>query len=434
MIESKEELERLAFGLVFDNLHGLTVQETQRQLALAALLYNRVGVSDAWALTNESLRAVIDSPTGHLLLRSGTLTIVRRSNAANFEEVFRQTLAKGMHGVTANLEGYAKRVDELGGEGLVIEMSRLGPSYEAQARQAFSVPFLTSFGVTEAWAEGLVRFIAESEANKLPNLWTNTFIYKDVKDRLGEGADWEKTMEIARAIYSMNLPTLMGLGVFGPPGFRGDEIVTALAGKTSVSGGLGVGGEGQWQQVIRDPLVSWLINEHLGNMTPEQIEVARSTSRRQEYLEAQRAFMKAPAGKTWKPLAGKLEAYLREAAAEVFRVQQHKVDPDKGQVTLQAHGGSLHIASSGTGQSIKLNPLSGENSVRVVGRTYDRLGLLPGDDTSSIISRPSRRSGGASPVRGGQAGSSRRSRLESRWSRLREEERYRWVTSLRQAA
>lgn len=371
----------LAYGLIFDNLLGLSAQEIRRLVNLYALLYQGLVVSDSWMLTNQGLQEVLSTADGHLLIREGIITTARRTSTSSLTDFLAQATKKRMHGVVATPE-FTQRIDAIGAQDLSFDLAEVGPAYQAMAAQVLKPEFLISFGMSE---EG-IRMAEREYGNGRQagvDVNTNTFVKDTVCPLLSQN-DAELLMEAVRAPYSLNLPNVLGTGIVGPQGFRGDRILAALRGQTVPVGNVDLGEVGTWSTTLRDPMVGWLLNEELSHLTVEELVIVRSTSRRDDYLRALNMFMQVPTDGNWRTLEARLDGYLRKAGHDVFQSRQRKIDPLGSEVALTGNAGALLIIPNIGGSPVRLNPLGGEGgAVRVVGRTYQRPDMSVNPETGT---------------------------------------------------
>ncbi len=373
-----------AFGLIFDNLLGFDERTMRRLTALYALLYARLLISDSWTMTNRSFQAMLLQWDGVELLRGGIVVPVRRDTVGSFADFLVQVRAKQMHGLCA-IDDFAAFLDRESRTVFTFSMKNIGAAYTAMAERVLAEEVLTRFGVSEASAAAVARLLGEAKAAGVD--WrTNTWV-KDLVCPQLPPVDAELVMEIARAPYSLNLPTnVLHSGIAGPEGFRGDKILAALRGETRTVASVGVAQaataiEAAFHARVGDALVNWLLsNAVLEEMTAEDLARARGTSHRSDYLAALTQFLAVPNQTTWDFLVKILAQYLRAAAEEVFgawrRSGRIQVDPPDGQIVVE---GATTIRIVRPDRPVELSGISSDEKpaettlevepVQVVGKT-----------------------------------------------------------------
>jgi len=349
----------------------LSPLQLRRELNLYALLYESLLVSDSWLMTNAALQHILLGAGGEELLASGVLRPVRRDTEDSMASFFAGQMARPadqrMHGLCAT-DHFAAFVDQHSEDpDLTFSMDAVRSGYGEMSRRVLSPEVMTSFGVSDAGAE-LVDHMCR-EAGEGAN--TNTFV-KDVVCPELLVVDAEYVMELARAPYSLNLPSVLGTGIIGPEGFRGDQIMAALRGEDVQSGGsVSIGDEGDFRAVITDPQVAWLFGDVLETLTVEEILAARSAFGRRTYLHSLQNYLASPSKLVWTNLSILLESFLREAAQKIFerRVRQGFIteDPADEWVDIEA-GDAVRIALPR--DPVAMSALAPGEKVQVVGRTY----------------------------------------------------------------
>lgn len=375
------EQRRLAYGLIFDNLLDLTLVELTRLFNLYALLYEGIVCSDSWIVTNGALQQILSRQTGHLLVQNGVIVFARRNSVTSFADFLELARGRKMHGLTAS-DQFVASLDAMRPGIIEFSLEQVGAAYRRFASQVLEPEFLHRLGVSEPAAEQ-VQWIIRTEAQMGVDVHTNTFIKDVVCPQLREKADADLVMEAARAPYGLNLPNVLGTGMVGPRGFRGDMVLAALRGQARSVGAVDIGSsDAIWATTFSDPMVSWLVNEQLGDLTPEELILARSGSRRQDYLTALGHYMTLPGPQHWQELTIKLEAYLREAGTAVFKqrsAQGATADPTVGEVECSGEAASVRLVPNSGTDPVRLNLLeAGTGGVQVVGRTYE----VPTPDTN----------------------------------------------------
>lgn len=368
---------RDAFGLVFDNLLQHDARQTRKDLMLYALLNGAVLCPDSWFMTNGALQSVLMAPDGVTLLRD-VLVPVRRDSVDSFKLLHEQVTAKKMFGLCATDE-FVGFLDREAVRIAPFALSEVGASYKRMSRACLAPETLIALGVSEASAITVDRLVQEAG----DRADTNTFVKDDVCPHLAE-ADRELTMQIARAPYGLNLPTLLGSGIAGPLDYRGHEILAALKQKERTTATLNVTGAGRslgeaFHASLGDAAVNWLFSDGvLEQMTAEDLVSARATSDRSIYLDRLADFLAKPEASNWSALVAAMTAYLQKAANEVMdrwlKSGRFGNEPGEGQITIEGANTlkiitpSKPVELSGVASATVERTLS-VSSMQVVGRT-----------------------------------------------------------------
>ena len=377
----------LAFGTIFDNLLGLDARTLRVRTVLYALLYDGITVSDSWLLTNPGLHDLLSQPDGVELLRAGVIIPMLRSDMPKLD-IRRQHHADkpgSLHGFVDN-PALAALIDQ-NGQALYYEPKEVSGNYRRLSDRLMQHDALTANGLSEeSVAKVINRFADAAAKGEATN--TNTFV-KDSVCPLLEASQADKLMELARAPYSLALPTLYGQGIVAPAEFRGHEIMRALFGGGRQVGQLllNEGLDGEYKLVVNDRLVSWLLSpQTLVSITAGELTQLRDHFERQEAQLALAAYLAVPSEQNWQLLAISLEKFLKGAANQLFqsRLRQNQIDGDPSTSDQLEIKGQPHHVVVGADQNAPMEladmPAQHKNdeepeSVRIVGRSA----MLPAD-------------------------------------------------------
>lgn len=384
-----------AFALPLDNLLELKAQQVRAYLALMALVYRSVVISDSWAFTNAGLiEVLLSSPDGQELLSQGLLRVALRDTRDTFGDVLTEFRAanngKGMHGLIGD-EAYAGFLDTHAcGYRIAFPRARVGANYVKMMAQVLNEEFLTRVGVSPEAAAVAMGIIDAAKADKT-YVDSNTFIKDVVQPHIQGDRDKQLVMDTARAPYSLNLPVLLGTGVQGPDDYTGDKVLRLMSG-TQIAGSVGVTSASltvgdAFTAIVGDATVRWLFSPStLSALTAEDLVAARTTheSDRLSYLTALEAFLGKPSSEVWLALVGCMQVYFEKAAHVVLdrwaSSSRLVSEPIGTPVQVDASGANLKIlldkplqlsgidsgTSSAEPRSIELEV---PDSVQLIGRT-----------------------------------------------------------------
>ena len=381
--QGKDHMRSTASALIFDNLLGLTAEQLRVQTALYAIVYDSLTVSDSWLLTNKSLQDMLLLPDGVELLRAGIIKPMLNEEVSlgQRHQQFLNNPAL-IHGFSEN-PALVKLIEEQVTDPLFYNGAQVGANYQRLWSLLMNEAMMSKLGMTEqAIRIVLETFAIGQAAGQITS--TNTFV-KDKVFPLVEvavsGAQAELLMEIARAPYALNLPTLYNFGVVAPSSFRGHEILRKLNLQGRETGELAIGQQlsvGQFQVTIHNRLVSWLLSAPtLASLTPQELAAIRGSSKRPYFQQTLGHYLKTPSQSNWTLLSAGLESYLTDASQELFnsrrRRDEIKGDPTTAdQVSVE---GSTHQVKvdSGDGRPLSLSDLpsasSNEQDIQIVGRS-----------------------------------------------------------------
>lgn len=380
----------IAFGLIFDNLLNLDLRTTRVRTALYAILYDALAVSDSWLLTNAPLQQMLLAPDGVELLKAGIITPMLRTDMPklNTRAQVHRDKPGSLHGFNDNPE-LIQLVDNYCVPRF-YEPKDVGANYRRLADRLMQPDALSSNGLSERSVGIIVGRFALALANKEAT-GTNTFVKDDVCPLLGDESQAAILMDLARAPYSLNLPSLYGQGIVAPENFRGHDILRALFNQGRQVGELLVGAatvSGDFKRNISDRLVGWLLSaETLESLTAAELAMIRSHPDRVAAQVALSSYLASPNAENWVSLADAMERYLKAASNDLFnqRVRQEQVKADPKNSDLTALEGGDHLVTVGNDQSQPMQladlpqaPTAEPNTaeaiaVQIVGRS----GLLP---------------------------------------------------------
>lgn len=360
-----------AMGLIYDNLDGKgnhlqavgkDFEETKRLTALYALLYDNVAVSDSWLLTNAPLQRMLSTRDGIELVKQGIITPLRRDSAASYAELFAQVQANKMHSLSATPEYVATLdTDPVLEKTRTFDLKQVAANYAAMSKEVLSPAVLASFGISEPSNELIQKRIQQAKDNG--EKWnTNTFVKDFLCPLLGEN-EAALLMELARAPYNLNLPSVLGMGVIGRDDFRGDQIMAALSGNTKNVGSIDIKKSvagAAYSNSIDNPLIKWLLSDEiLQDLTAEELVVCRSPEERKTYLAKLQGFLSLSSKQGWDELIAELTLYLGKAAEDLFkyRAQKNKdiTEPTDGAILVE---GSTSIRLQRPGKPVELTGIS----------------------------------------------------------------------------
>lgn len=367
-----------AFGLIFDNLLNLSVGELRHLVNLYALLYESLIISDSWCATNVPFQQMVTEGSGLELLRSRIIVPARRDVANTPVESFVQLMGQPkMTGMTFFQKDTTPAVAALldrESTPLIFSISEVGAAYQALSTRVLERDFMLRFGMAPASADLVGQIFQEARAANTPTN-TNTFVKDAIWPRLPL-VDADLVMELARAPYSLNLPNYFQRGVVGPAGFRGDRIMALLQGieyRSTAMLDVGVTADvtsALYTATADNPLVAWLLETVVSDMTPEELMAARSNSRRPTYMAALEMFLATPNQNNWDNLVATIIPYLEEAASAVFYLRDRK-----GQITADPSGSAIVLEGDSAlrivrgDEPVVLSALAGHSTtIQVVGR------------------------------------------------------------------
>jgi len=340
----------LAYGIIFDNLLKIPTATLRAMVNLYALLYEAVLTNDSFLMTNDRLQELLMTADGTELLRNGIIIPLRRDTVGSFAELRKLLEEKKMAHFCATPK-FANFLD-LHAQTRPFPMSEVGSAFKAMSARILEPEVLHAFGISEKSIEIALRAIQAAKDRGVTNM-DNTFFYEQVCPLLPSPEN-DLLNELVRAPYGLNLPSLLKTGIVGPEGFRGDQVLAALRGKTKKTTTLGVTGADQvvkslYTSNISDPLINWLLSEEIiSTMSSEELSAARSTSNRLEYLTKLTQFLADPNQLNWAVLSKSLLDYLHMAGKEVFRLRSRRdqitTEPAEGDVRIEG-GNSLRLIS-----------------------------------------------------------------------------------------
>lgn len=360
-----------AMGLIYDNLdsqgnhlqaEGKDFETTKGLTALYALLYDDIAISDSWLLTNAPFQRMLSTRDGIELITQGIITPLRRDTAQSYADFFAQCQAKKMHGLSATPE-YVAALDAepVRNRTRTFELKQVVANYTAMSQQVLSPSVLLSFGISEQANEIIQKRI--QQAKDSDEQWhTNTFV-KDVLCPLISEHEAALLMELARAPYSLNLPSVLGIGVIGRDDFRGDQILAALSSNPKNVGSIDIKksvAEAAYNNSIDNPLIKWLLSDEiLQDLTAEELVICRSPEERNTYLDKLQRFLALSSKEAWDELVTELTVYLRKAAEDLFRYRaqknKHITEPTEGVIVVE---GSTSIRLQRPGKPVDLTGVS----------------------------------------------------------------------------
>lgn len=380
--------EVAAMGLVYDNLLGHNVDRTKRDTALYGILYGELIVSDSWMMSNEALQKMISARDGLELIQHEIVRPVRRSIAATFAEVYNQIKAANMYGLCAKPD-YLAMLDTpaVTDKTRTYEFPAVRENYIRLSEQVLRPDVLASFGISAASNDLIQKGI--QQAKDAGRKWhTNSFV-KDYLCPLLSEADADLLMELSRAPYSLNLPSVLDIGIVGPDNFKGDRVLAALKANTKTVGSIDVREQvagAAFRQNIDNPLVRWLLDdETLTGMSAEELVICRSPAERQTYLEKLQIFLNLPNKEAWDALMTELNLYLSKAAEDLFRHRKRSnrlvLEEEEGGVVVE---GANSIRLTRPGDTVVLTGVPGggggkandtvknaqNTAVRIIGKTF----------------------------------------------------------------
>jgi hypothetical protein len=365
----------MGYGLFLDNLLYYPLDKLRELLNKFILLYQGVLMPDSWLLTNVPLQEIIRGG-GEILMHEQLLIPVMRDNVGSFHEFLEIKRKEGMSGLCATDE-FAMRIDHALSkiQPLNFNLGIVRENYKALSQKVLQPEFLVKAGVGQETAHLIDKIIMSAQAAG-QDIYTNTFIKDRVCPQLPESdRDW--VMEIARAPYNLNLPSLIGAGIAGPEGFRGDKILAALQGQTVTRGSLDISPAEEdivFSRPINDAFVNWLFSPAiLKGLTPEELVMVSKRSEKAEYLKDLASYLEEPTIDRGLRLAASFMAYFRKGGEEVFR---QKIKAEAGfnepdvDVSFELAGSEIiHVRTPH--QPIDINPVSRDVSVetlQIVGR------------------------------------------------------------------
>lgn len=377
----------LAFGTIFDNLLGLNARTLRARTVLYALLYDGITVSDSWLLTNTGLHDLLEQPDGVELLRAGVIIPMFRADMPKLDirRQFHVDKPGSLHGFI-DKPHFAALIDQ-NAQPLYYDLKEVSGNYRRLSDRLMQHDALAANGLNEESVAKVIGRFAQAAASG-ERTDNNTFV-KDVVCPLLEASQAAKLMDLARAPYSLALPTLYGQGIVAPPEFRGHEIMQSLFGGTRQVGQLllNEGLDGEYKLTINDRLASWLLSpETLVSITASELAQLRDHVERQEAQLALAAYLAVPSEQNWQLLAIPLEKFLKGAANQLFqsRLRQNQIDGDPSTSDQLEIKGQPHHVVVGADQNAPMEladmpsqPKSNEEpeSVKIVGRSA----MLPAD-------------------------------------------------------
>jgi hypothetical protein len=380
-----------AYGLILDDLLGYDTRTLKILVHLYGLLYESIMSNDSWLMTNKALQALLRDPGGSQLLTNNIIVPLRRDTAGSFVEFRTQCIQKKMANVCAT-EDMARFLDAHA-KPRVFQLSEVTQAYEQMSRAIFEPKVLTALGLSSDAAARVHSVITDARKHGVVTD-TNSFMYQQVRPLLSF-REQALFMEIARAPYSLNIPHLIGSGMIGPQGFRGDVILSTLRESEKKVGAIHVVAADGSVQVpfmahMDDPYIHWLFSqETLATMTAEQLLAARSTENRKEYLSKQALFLENPSAENWQKLIPAMTAYFQKAAQEVFRIwhrDRYSVDAADGAVVVEGTdtiriitSNPVHVRGLDGGDVIQPFDYLSVEKMQVVASTYSLPGRMEGD-------------------------------------------------------
>lgn len=213
-------------------------------------------------------------------------------------------------------------------------------------------PVLLQLGMSPA-SSALIQKLLQQARSTGVDTNNNTFLKETIEPNLPT-EERDTFWSIARAPYSLNLPSVLHTGIVGQKDFRGDKILEAL---NQMSHGVGdiqvytpdtsLPPTEKMTAEITNALVCWLFSSNvLENMTPEELAAARSTSERELYLTALDGEVSEHTPESWNSYITAFEKYFSDAASTVFEMwmRENKLDvePIPGAVLVTSDG-AIHI-------------------------------------------------------------------------------------------
>jgi hypothetical protein len=331
-----------AMGLIYDNLLNYDVEQTKRLTALYALIYDSIAISDSWLLTNPSVQAMLSTRDGVELVTQGIIKPLRRNSVGSYDEFHAQAASKKMHGLCAT-PGYIALLDSpaVAGHTDTFNFKQVAANYTSMSQEVLEPTVLAGFGISDEANAKIQARIRLAKTNG--EMWnTNSFV-KDVLCPLVEEKEAVLLMELARAPYNLNLPSVLGLGVVGPDDFSGDKVLAALGGNTTKVGSVDIKksvAEAAFSNSISNPLITWLLSDGiLQSLTSEELVICRSPEERRTYLEKLQIYLTSSSKEAWDQLILDLTKYLTKAAEDLFRYRAHKnneiIEPAEGLITVE---------------------------------------------------------------------------------------------------
>ncbi len=321
-----------AYALFGDNTATATEQWFLGRLNQGLLLHDSLVVPEVWAITNRYLVSRIQAPDGADMLREGLIVPLRRDNATTFEAAFNRLLGAGSHGVDEGLRPYVQGLDKSVPEAVTFSLGPVMEAYRRASDTLFDYDMLVaSFGVSPDGARAFLRAVEEAKGRQV-DVYTNTFVFKETMGNSTpylSGDDASRVWDVARAMYSFNIPSLLDLGVAAPDDYQGHLLVAKLRSHGAVreTSVLAVAGDdvpamqAAFHAALGDARVHWLFSHGvIESLTSEDLLAARSTSHRGEYLARRTVFLAQPNEANWLQLVDSMQRYFSQAAEEVLRL------------------------------------------------------------------------------------------------------------------
>lgn len=373
---------REAYGVIFDNLLPIPANTLSTMVNLYAILYETVLSNDSFLFTNSRLQKILMTANGEVLLKNEIVVPLRRDTFDSFQSLAKNSMQK--------IAEYCANEDfvsflEKNARPRVFSMKQVGDNYHAMSERILEPEVLASFGITRASVDVILQAISAG-SKKAYHEAPNSFVYEQIKPLLPK-TDGDKLMELVRAPYSLNLPSVLKTGIVGPEGFKGDQILAALRGKKKKTTSLGIAEANQkinslYRKQIHDPLANWLLSkEVLESLSAEELLHIRSASSRDDYLDRLSSFLLMPTALNWELLAKKLLEYLHSAANELFNQRSRKNQIKKDPVGKPSEIEGCDALRIIGGQPVELRGLDAENKpdlsqleiqpLQVIGNTFN---------------------------------------------------------------
>lgn len=324
----------------------------------AILLQGAIVVPEVWVFNNPFLRNRLQAPDGVELLRERMVIPLRRDNTTSFEQAFGGLLAKGAYDVSESQRPFVQSLDRATPEAAIFALGPVMAAYREVSDVLFTMNAATALGVTPEGAEAFLQRVAAAKASGL-DVYTNTFVHGLTHDQnpFLSVDDASRIWTAARAMYSFNIPTLLGLGVAAPDNYEGHRALAVLRKQMRSTASLGMRStkdviSAAFKEALGDARVAWLFSRGvLTRLSAEDLLAATRVENYGIYHDARDAFLAQPMATTWSPFVVALRAYLTQAADEVLRLWTRRgvfgEDLKDAEVLLIGDAGLIRLATPG---------------------------------------------------------------------------------------
>lgn len=348
-----------AFGIFLDNLYPISVDEMRMRINQFAIFNECILVSDSFLCSNSRLQRLLQTSYGQELLKNGIIVPLLRDNVSSFGELAlsqKQTLT----GYCATTD-FMAMIDQIA-HLRAFPLKLVASTYTEMSGRLLQPEILSKFGISEI---GIYNSLNAIRAAKLDGTFkpTNSFFYDNIKP-LMSGKEGVKMLELIRAPYRLNLPSLLKTSIAAHQDFNSNEIIAALRGNMRRMTTIGLAEAVKevkvpYRSQINDPVINWLMSKKtLASMTVEDLILIRSSGSRDQYLQWRTKFSMAESKQNWEVLTTKMKAYLHVAGMELLRRYSNRneihEDPKEGALNLEGDSSLRLIGDTSTIPTLQL--------------------------------------------------------------------------------